>query len=211
MLLKWSVRGRLEEGFSNHTKIEPKSKENLNQQWTSRTARVCSQQEKPMVLRRTRWEWWPTRRWTWCRDSRPRSASARRRSESGSSSCDWRPLPASLLADCQTTAAPAGEHSAHIITAEHEAQPKTRVSWDGRTMATMGTSQLLTRSTLQLVTAVTSWPSCLATLWRVDPTFCCIQELRRRRWLRYCTRCNNLTCCTCMCNVSFLSSFHAHK
>jgi len=48
---------------------------------------------------------------------------------------------------------------------------------------------------------VTSWPSYLTALWRVDRTFWhsirCIQELRRRRWLRDCTRCNDLPCCTC--------------
>jgi len=26
-----------------------------------------------------------------------------------------------------------------------------------------------------------------------------------------CTRCSDMPCCTCMCNVSFLSSFNAHK
>jgi len=51
--------------------------------------------------------------------------------------------------------------------------------------------------------------------WRVDRTFWPsirhIQKLRRCQWLRHCTRCNHLPCCTCMCNVSFLSSFNAHK
>jgi len=95
----------------------------------------------------------------------------------------------------------------HTACSQHRCLLKTTET--SSALQPVGTSQLVmgsTRHTVKSCDELTVMSDGIVTSW---PSTCCIQELHHGRWLRYCTRCNNLPCCTCA--TSFLSSFHAHK